>query len=543
MPLPLTGLVLALVSLAPPAQDAAATRFIPPDAALLIRFESAQAWNQFVHAFAPLVPDAATYDLQGMFDEMASAEAREHPATLAKLDPTRPLYVAFSFEAGGEPGMTLLAPSANDQPFQFDPSFGPTTSRIEGGYTVVTNRPAVTTHDGSGAALAALRPGLVSLHVDLANLIATYRPLIDMGLRQAEMMMDEVPGAEMTFDLQPLMEAYLDLARGLLDAAEGLDLALVRNGEELALRFDYTEKSARPFARSAGDVGPLLGFIDPAASIQMAYGGKWTEYFLLFEDFLEGVLAIYPEPLRADLERLFTLQKALDPLLAPGAAMGVGFGAGGPQGSYVMRSTDPEALVSAIEGLVRALDHEGGFVRIGAVETLAVEGLAARVLPVEFHFESLTHLFAGLGGTEPPPPEALQGMVDTLAALYGRSLRIALATAGERVLVVFDREDAGLRAGLARLTAPATPSPKLLALLARIEPGTVGFAYHFDIGQAMGQAFEAVRDVFPAQSLPPAGFSLGSWMAVRDRTWSGGMVLRIDDLIRYAQGLRAGLQR
>lgn len=531
----------ALVPLAAPllAQGEAGARALPPDAAVLVRIESTRAWNDFVHAFAPLNGSAALHDLQGVLDGMASYEAQESPETLPRLDPGLPLYLAVSFAAGGLPGVTFAAPVTNAQPFRFHETFGAGASRVQDGYSIATTLPEVVVGSSPPAGLAELRPGLAAVHVDLAGLIGTYRPLIDTGLRQFEMSLDQFEDEDAPFDIQPLMEAYLDLARGLLDRAEALDVALEREGDSVALALDYTEREAREVLGEGADLAPLLGYIAPNAAVQLAYGGRWPDYLRLFDGLLEGMLAMYPEPLRADMEALFTLQDRLDPLLLPGAVMAFDLGQGGMHGSYVMRSKEPGALIDELERLMRELDHEGGMVSVGARESLNVDGHEARVLTLQLHFEALAEAMAQGNGPDEPSAGAEEEFLQAVTSLYGRETRVAMLALDDRVHVGFARDDDGLRSELARVRAPATPSPKLQRLLRRFEPGAAGLAYHLDFGELMGGIGEAMQALLPGQTLPDLNFSMDLWLAPHGRVWSSGVELRLDELIAYVKALES----
>lgn len=521
------------------AQENDAAWLVPPDATIVVRLESTQAWNELVRAFAPLAGEAAQHDLQAVLDGLASPATQGVKAATPRLDPARPLYLALTLDPSAGQFVTLVAPVTNGQPFRFQPSVGPTTNVVHGGYTGVSNRPGYAANAAPNALLAELRAGLVSVHLDLATLIAAYRPLIDMGLGQFETMLDQAPvDDEMPFDVQPLMGVYLDAARALVNGADSLDLLLERRGDELDLRFDYREREERAGVAAVADVTPLLGYVDPASSIQMALNGKLTDYFDLFEDLTESVLAIYPEPLRTDMRKLLELQDELDPLLLPGLVVGFDFGALGMHGSYVLRSPRPAELQAKIEELLRGLDHEGGLLRVGAAEVLVVEGVEARVLPLEIQHEAMLDALARMSsGGLPPQAEQFRATMETL---YGRDLRLGIVPRGELVALVLAGDDADLRADVARLEAPAPAAPELVGLLGHVANGTLGLAYQLDFGRWMGQMFGALQGVLPGPvgTFPDCEASVGFWGSAGGRTWSGGMVMRLAELIGFVQAMQ-----
>jgi len=530
-------------SVALASQENDAAWLVPADATVLVRLESAQAWNELVRAFAPLAGEgAATHDLQAVLDSMGTAPVPGSQAALPRIDPARPVYVAVSLDPSSGQTFTLVAPVTNGQPFRFSPAFGPTTNVVRGSYTGASNRAGYAASASPNPRLAALRPGLVSVHLDLATLIATYRPMIDMGLAQFEMMLDQTPSDdEMPFDVQPLMEVYLGAARALVDGADALDLQLEKRGDELALRLDYLEREEREPAGMVADVVPFLGTIDPSSSAQVVLTGKWTEVLALFDSVTEAMVDVYPEPLRSDVQRLLRFPSEMDALLLPGLVVGFDFGAEGVHGSYVMRSSQPAELQAKLEALVRELDHEGGLLSVGTAERLVIEGLEARVLPLEIQHEAMLHALAEMSAASGGlPPEAENQFRATMETIYGRDLRLAMVPRGELLAVCVAGDDSGLRAHVARLKTPAAPSPKLVRLVQHIPRGALGFAYQLDFGRSMGQVFQALQGVLPgAVAFPDQEASFGFWGATGGRTWSGGMVMRLDELIAFGQALEA----
>jgi hypothetical protein len=534
---------LALVALSVPAaaQTDDVARILPADAAVLVRLESGQSWNDLAHALAPLVGEgAAGFDMQKTLDGMASDEA--DPATLPRLDPARPLFLAVTFDPGSGPGLTFAVPVSNGQPFRIHETFGTTKSTVVGNYAAITTLPEFVPSPTPNVHLAALRPGLVSVRVDLGALIATFRPLIEMGLAQAEAALDELPSEGMSFDFEPMMEAYLDAARDLLDSARTLDLALERSGEELSFRGDYTEAAERMPAGARADVGPMLGLLDPTSPVQVAFNGTWTDSLELFGDFVDAALDVYPEPLRSDMGRLLDQQRALGPLLAPGMVASFDLGPAGLRADYFLRASEPERLAAALEELMRTMDHEGGLVRVGAAERLVVDELEARVLPVEIRYESLEVMLAHVdpGAVEEAEvDEAFRRMREGLQAIYGERLRLALAWRGDVVGVCVAANDSELRVALARLTAPALPDPRLPALLANVEAGATGFAYHIDFGRIAGRLAAAMQALTPETvAFPDLDASLDFWGSLHGSTWSGGTMLSLAELTEFARSVR-----
>jgi len=521
------------------AQDDAA-RLVPPSTNVLVRLESLRAWNELVRGFAPLGDEElASYDLQQYLDSMGWDPSRQEAVPNPALDPARPLYLAFEFNpvAG-----TLVAPVDSEAAFHFHPEFfgGGEESAHLGSYTGISMLPGYAASEAPSPLLAGLRPGLVSAHVDLATLIATFRPVIDMGLRQVEMQLDQMPSTD-GLDMEGLMELYLGMVRSMLDSAQSLDLALEREGDELALRFDYQESAERLPGLRTAEVARLLGNVDPDSSLQAVFNSSWVDLLDWMEGFSDVVFDAYPEPLRTDLQHLMVLQKELAPLLEPGMAASVDFTPEGVHAQYALRTSQAAEVVTRFEAQIRSMEHADGLLRVGASERLAVDGVEALVLPLELRFESLGTMFETMAGGRELDEAAKQQVQETLATLYGRNLRLALASQGEIVLVAIASDDAALRTDLARLRKPDVPAPKMLRLLQRIEPGAAGFAYHLDLGQTIGQLIDAFHGLFPgATFFPRIEASLDTWGSLRGGHWAGGISLSLAELlalVRAVQGL------
>ncbi|HEX6884046.1 MAG TPA: hypothetical protein VF530_11760 [Planctomycetota bacterium] len=515
---------------------------LPTDTAVLVRIESARAWDELVRELLEGGDEASAYEgLQGLLDSMAESEVA--PEERARLDLDAPLHLAVSF-TGGSNAVTLVAPVVNARPLRIHGEIlSAPRSSLHGNLAVVTNHAEEPGHPSTTPLLAQLPPGLLSARVDLATILATFRPLIDMGLQQAEMAIDSLPQGG-PFDLEPLFEAYLDAARDFLDSALALDVVLERDGDELTVRITYTQRTERAPAQT-GDPAPLLACIDADSTGQVAFTGRAGDAYRQFGDLAEAALSMYPQPLRGDLERMVDLQLELDALMEPGIAASFDFGEQGMRACYVLRSSQPEELIGRFVELMRSLDHEGGLVRVGAASALEVDGLQAQVLPLEIQFASMMSAFQSMqpdvdatGGEL--DAEARQELEDMFGTLYGHDLRLALAHAGPLVLVSLANDEEVLRRDLGRLRAPGTPSPRMQRLLARIEPGAMGVAYHIELGRGLARMLEAFRTLAPDEepiSFTPTDAALGFFISQSGARWSFGAQLQLSELRELGRAL------
>ena len=536
-------MTLALLALVPlsfqaPAVDDAAS-LVPADAALLVRIESLNGLAELAQAFSELEPGQEPPSAAELLAGFA------YPGPAANVDAARPLFLALSFRPDSPaPGLTWIVAAASGSTLALDNSESALTLHTQGDYTAITNQPGAPRPSAASPLVAALPPGLVALHVDLAGLIQRFRPLIDMGLREAELQMANMPQqASMPFDMEGLFEWYFDRAHEIVDSAEALELGLAHDGRTLALRGTYRVKAGSPqvFAPlETTALAPFAGLIDPDAPLQMASNGRWTDLLAPMSGMMEVALEMYPEPFRSDMERALDLQRALADTYLPGFAMGADFTTEGVRMSYVLRAKDPARVLASFEEMFRFFDREDGLMSVGAAERLLVEGLEGRVFPLEIKPENMAKLFSTLGGDPLVAEEASRAAQQAVETLYGRNLRCGIAARGELVAMVLGNNDSVLRAELERLVRPALPAAEMLALSDELPPGAFGLAYRFDFGRTMARMMTAMQGFpnLPFGVWPEQPFSLDMWAAALEREYSGGMRLDLDELVEFARSIR-----
>lgn len=519
-----------------PAGDAAA-RLVPDDAVALVRIESLAALAGLANAFQQLEGEVEPYTPARILADLP------YPGPAENVDPARPVYFALAFTSDQPaPGMTWIVPLRAGVPHGIDNSEGVLTLHAEGDYLAVTDRPGAARPGAPSPLVAALVPGVAALHLDLAALVARFRPLLDTGLRQAETMVASLPRDEsLSFDPEAIFEWYLELARDTLASAEALDLALAHQGDALTLRGRYLVKEGSvqvaPLYTTV-PLAPLAGWLDPEHPVQVLMNASPGDFLAQFEGLTEMALEIYPEPFRGDVERALELQRGLRDAFAPGLAIGTDFTTEGVHLYYVLRAKEPARVSAGIEEMVRAFDHGDGMVAVGAAERLAVAGFEGRVLPVELRHEAMQALLAGAGAE--PPEELGREVEQAMDTLYGRNLRLAIATRGELVALVLANNDSLVRADLERLARPALPASKVLALAEEIPAGAFGLVQHFDFGRTMGRMMAAMRGVMdlPFGVFPELDFSFDLWGAVAEREYTGGARMDLAELLAFAKALR-----
>ncbi len=529
-------LALAVLQVAqqarPVSAEESAARLVPAEATILIRFESVAALLDLVHAFGPIGGEPVA----SLGPEMLLG-AMQLPFAPSAVDGGRPIYLALTLDPEMPvPVLTQVVPVADARPFSEVASRTGGKVVQAGGYAGISSSPSYAASAVPSPLVLGLRPGVVSAHLDLATLTRLYRPMIDAGLAQFETALEQSPeAAQMPIDLQPLMTMYAGAGRAVVDSAETLDLALERRGDELALALDLRvhEGSAMDGWGSDErvDLASLAGRVDATSSFQMTLSANWSELCERFGGLWSTVLAVYPAPLRADIEKALEAQESLSALLLPGMAACGDFGPGGMRFAYVMRCSKPEEFVSGIEALAARFDGQGGCLRLHDPEPLEVEGLAAKSWRVEIDFETIARATA-------EDVDLASRLPAMLESIYGKDLRLALAREGQLVAIALSSDEGFLRASMARLCqAPGSPPAGLARALQRTGGSVPSLTYRFDFGRLLGQmgsTFTAL-DGQSSVAYPEKPLAITVWGAIQGRTWSGGTDLNLRELLDYVQ--------
>ena len=529
MPTPTLALLAVL------AQTPSPAALVPADATVLVRFESLQRLADLAAAFGELSPDATP--AAGEFLPLL-----QYPGAAAAVDPAQPVFISVSFSPElPAPSLAWIVPLLPGAEAGIDNTEGVLSLHQEGNYLAVHARPGVERPGAPSALVAALEPGIVSVHVDLARLVELFRPLIDMGLRQGEMELASMEsGEDVPFDPEEMFEWFFDKAHETVDSAEALDLALGRKGSLLELRGRYRVKagSAQVFGPvSTVPLASLAGHLDPTHPLQLVASGTWNDFMRPMADLVDVALEAYPEPLATDLGHVLELQRALSDVLLPGIAVSGDFTEEGIHVVYVLRAKDSARVMAGIQDMVLALDGGDGMIAVGPAEPLSVGGFEGRVLPVDMRIGAVQALAASSVGASEPEAEELARMEEALHTIYGRHLRLALASRGEYVVMVLANNDALLRDDLARLAKPALPAAKMLDLAEQVPAGSLGVAYHLDFGRMMSRMMSAMSGLLdqPVPLLFDQEFSLDTWGGALDREYVGGVRLDIAELIAFGQ--------
>ncbi|HEX6884284.1 MAG TPA: hypothetical protein VF530_12975 [Planctomycetota bacterium] len=511
LPLLLAQALTCALAACSPAIASAPTALLAPDSVLVVRLESLRAWDELDQALGRDAdgPTLLRTTLDGLTRPAPGAAPR------AELDEGRPLYFGLSLDPAQRPAWTLLTPVTNGRALHLE---GTRETRVHRGYAAATSRPSLPLASRPTALADELAPGLCAARVDLARLVAAYRPLIDTGLRQLGAELDreriQAPVA------RAVLELYLEEAPRVLDAARSLDLALAREGEELVARLGFVESTAPVPSGPRAELEPLAARLDPSARFQLVFNGTVAQLHGQTASLFAGLEAlltvVFPE--RGPLHTLGTLAS----LTEPGLALALAPGPDGLHAAALVRSGQPAELVDGLAQRLEAPADVPGPVQLGAERRLAHAGLELRLWPLELDGAGLAHVVAAALEL---PGDSGDGLASELAQrfeqLEGEHL-FALGHSGGLVLVALAPDEEHLRADLGRLRDGSAPTPGWTRLLGRCEPGSLALVGRLDLRWPTGPA--------PAPDAEPAPLELGFWVSARGSEGELGACTRLAQL-------------
>jgi hypothetical protein len=529
----------------PGSQDPAeAARLVPADAFLTVRVESAARLHALAARFARMGGDEVPADAAALLRDM------DVPGDAAQIDVARPAYVAFSLGNGGmAPAPTFVVPVRDAQAYAASLAEDATLqTAVSGGYVGISTVPGYAAA-GSDAALATLRPGLISASLDLATLIKTFRPMIEMGLDQVEMMMDQMAvEQDAAMDMGALMEVYVDGLWAFVDSADQLDLVFEFDGTLLQQRVWLSTLADSPMAKLGGegsfDLRPAAAFVDPEAGFGMLMACDMVKTTERFDPWLDMLLDAYPPEIGAEIERLVDAYRPLLPLLGPTFAASGDMGSGGMRIAYSLPCADPAKLSESMRELLAsaAAGPASQAFAIGAPEEIELAGGKALRARLTFDVESLTEMSAP---GEDVGAEELEQLATVMESLYGDgNLPIVWRAMADRVAVALGGDDAFAAAALNARPRPSDGQPaELRGAVEAASGGALGLVYRIDYARIfsdMAPMFASMGvDEFGSLSDKDLRMPITVWMKVAGTTWSGGASLRMDQLESVVQAFTA----
>jgi len=459
-------------------------RLMPADPVFIFAVTSVndldQQWQLIEEMLDDGSADGETFDLIDMFRE-------EIPHFDEYADPDLPLAVVVGLPdmmGGAEPNITFIVPIRENFTGREDLGNERVFILYEGNYLAISSTP--------GYALAAeipelalnLSPGFVTLRLDLEMILATYGPMVEMGLA-AMPMGPATPDTSETGEIIPAAgmtpeetAALGDMARTIMASALRLDLALRVEGETLTLHSGFSVSEGSPL-----DPGPQPSFEDALQLTRLLPSGgniiqtmamDQTRQFEVFKGYYLASLnrataGMPPEQAAAYRAWVENYVASVD-LFANPLAASMRMSPEGMTANMVMACADAPATLERFAGLFDGLSAADIGIRLKKMPTGKVAGAEVRSWIVEYDEEKLAEL-----ASDPMNPQ-LSGagrlQAEQMVAILRKvTPNVNMATRGNHLILSADPNPANLThmiqmAGQRRGAA----NPKVAAIAAKTGP-------------------------------------------------------------------------
>jgi hypothetical protein len=522
-----------------------AALLVPDGTVLVARCESIDRLLELVNIFASLGEAKAGTPL----DAAAVLEGMELPGDAAQIDNTRPLLVALSLASGSGEPVTFIVP-VKDAP-AFQASLGADElwqSAVSGSYVGLSKIPGYAVRTEASGLVSALRPGLVSLHVDLATVIQTFRPLIEMGLDQVEMMMDQASMSEGSVDMSAILELYMDAIWAFVDSANGLDVAFTFDGRLIEAQSTLTTLEGSPLAKFGGDakhdLRPAARYLDPNAGAIMVMACDWARLVEQFGPTMDALFDAYPADLGAQFKRYMASYEGVLPLMGPLAAASGDLGPGGMRLAYTLTSPKPAELVAGSQQALLSLSgpgNPGDMIKLSAPEPVTIGDVKAIRAHADFNFAALATAADVAGELD---DQGLEQMQSVFEAIYGPAgIDITMAPLADRMVMVLGGDAAFATRALALSNTKFEQLPlDLQHALNAATGGSTAFVYRFDYGMIMSQMVPMFATIgmvgMEAFSGLKGSLPVTYWMAIHGTTWSSGVGLDVQRTVEFVREIQ-----
>lgn len=537
-PLLLTVLPLAVAVPQDAAADAA--RLVPLGSFLTLRVESAES----LHALGARMTAMAGEDVPA--DAAALLAEMDLPGDTSQIDVTRPGYVALALQ-GMATMPTFVVPVRDAAAFTASLADDPSLhTAVVGGYVGISQQPGYAALAQPNPLVTALRPGMASARLDLKSLIQTFRPMIEMGMGQLEMMMDQAAlemEQDAPMDMAALLEVYVEGIWAFLDSADQLDLALAYDGKSAQLRSWLSTLPESPMAAMGGeerfDLRPAARWIDPEAGFSMVMACDMAKTMERFAPVMDLVFDAYPPDFAAELRRFMDAYEPVWPLLGDFTVASGDLGPGGLRSTYQILCPDPAALATAMTAefsKLAASEAPSKSFRISAPQPAEIGGKTVVRAKLDVDFRKLTEGMLEGEELDEAQFEQMQSMMD---AIYGPDgLQMVWTPLQDRLTMALGGDDAFAAAALAAQPRDLARLPaELRDAIEAASGGSMGLVYRIDYGRL----FSDMAPMFAGMGLPDME-ELGAfaaldlrlpitfWMGIADTTWSSGVGMDLDQL-------------
>jgi hypothetical protein len=527
--------------LASPVRVAAAdrlTELLPADAFLVVRARSIRTVIDDVN----LLTGRSAGDAEYITTEKLLTELDAGVAEFAaQLDVDRPAGLAVRLEAGMQPAVWFALPTQNAEKLALALAgrAEPLTAIAAGDYLVVASQKDVTSPLGGCTVAAELAGSDLAAHVDLAALLGAFRPMVDMGLDQAEMEVTNEGGDEAA-----VASEYFDLTRDVLDSARGLRLQLDARANRIEIAGTFTVGEGTPltkwFAGPRRDLGVGAGLLDTAAAFSMLSMSDPAGIGQRQLDWFETMAEAVPEKLRGLMQLETEVWREMQPKTTGLSAASLDFALEGLRASAFVESSDPASLIASMQRFLVSKEIAELGVVVSAPSQREVAGTPWTEYTIRMDLETLARFFDEQATI---PPEDREEAERALALFLGEGgLRLGVAAVDRYLVTRVGGDDAFARSTAARVGAkPAGLGEGMIHALSRSTNAQAAWLFHADVGRLMNQFGDLASSLGQEIELPVEllgdSFPITAHAVVEGLEWRGGIEFDAGDLARFVRAM------
>ncbi|MBM3976939.1 MAG: hypothetical protein FJ299_08115 [Planctomycetes bacterium] len=534
----------------PQAPETALASLVPAEAFAVVRVASLEEFDRALDQLGQAVDEPMPFDAASLLSFVLGC-----PGPVERIDRKRPLCIAFALpEAGIEPALTFVLPV--DDASGYLGKLPRTARKWSGeraaGYLALSELPSYAAPAVPSALVTNLPLGALAARVDIARLMQSFGPMLEMGMQEFRRELERETRAD---PLQREMAGGIaDSAEDFMDALQRVDIAFTLAGSRADLGLDLVLDPHSTLAQSTSggsfDAGlirrlPEGGCVRMVADVDTQ--ALAATYVDLFADRItdERITARMSAEERVQFEALRSTIGSIDalvPLLGRSSAFAYDFGENGLSGCGFMSSPDPVALVAGcnawMDQISQALPKQASSQLVVSSSERSVAGIAFRESRLRFE------LAAPANGRKASRADSeMQGLLDLI---YGKEgLLLSTGIAGQNVIFGANASAADLEraCGLGSTGPDVGLDAGLDAQLARMNGADSGLWMQMDLGRVMQFATRMAVQALPGAQAPVASeslrFRLTGWGGARGEHWFGGLSCDLDELAAFVAGAKA----
>jgi len=383
---------------------------LPADPAVLVTissFDDFQArWNELAAAF-PDEDEEEVPDLSAMI-------AENLPRFEEIVDPARPLALALDLTPvmmGQDPLLTWVVPLKKSFTDREDLGLDTANSSsvVQGDYAAIHSAPGYLPGGAKPALAGDMVPGVVSSALDLAGLMQTYGPFVEMGLASIPVGVaetDTLPDGQVVESpgmTREEADALKGMIRALMTSVDRFDLGFGGEGNLMRLNTRLSVLPDSPlspgpqpdFARALA----MTGMLPAGGDFLMAIAMDMTRQFDVFKDFYVLNLEREAEKLGPETGAKYAawFRDYLEAygIWAKPLAASYRFGEDGMIAHAIMESADAAGDAARIAGIVEGLSEVGMGMTLTPLPDAEVGGVTVKSWSIAFDPETMTGLTGG----------------------------------------------------------------------------------------------------------------------------------------------------